>query len=292
VRQRSDVSFAPYFWRDPRQVVEVARPPAETGVTPDELRLASEFALRAWSRDAISCTSVNLTLAPEMSDDQIAGRDERNRIAMRVGKWCRDPDHPTGRTCREREVIAVTTLFTVNHPGLSDDGRILEADVELNAVDWKWATLPDPPTQQEFFDKYDLASALTHEMGHFIGLDHTCTVGTSKGQVDDQGNPVPDYMAIPDTLYTQIREATMYPIIDMGQISVRTLTDDDKNGACAIYPTTALPLDAWGGMGGCTTAGAPLPHGAAQLVIAFLGVASLALAALLARLFRARSARV
>jgi hypothetical protein len=122
-------------------------------------------------------------------------------------------------------------------------------------------------------------------MGHFIGLDHTCTVGPSKALIDDQGNPVPDYMSIPDAQYTQIREATMYPIIDMGQISVRTLTDDDTNAACAIYPAAALPLDAWGGMGGCTTAASPVPRGATALVLAsLLGVLLL----VLARPFRPR----
>lgn len=292
VRQRTDASFAPFYWRDPRQVLEVARPPAQTGVTSDELWAAAEFATRAWSHDAIACTSVNLTLAPEMTDEQIAKRDERNRIAMRVGAWCRDPDHPTDRTCRDSEIIAVTTLFNVNHPGFSDDGRLLEADIELNAVDWEWATLPDPPTQdQTFFNKYDLASALTHEMGHFIGLDHTCTVGPSKARIDDQGNPVPDYMSIPDAQYTQIREATMYPIIDMGQISARSLTDDDTNAACAIYPAAALPLDAWGGMGGCTTAASPAPRGATGLVLALLGVLSLALARLFRQRVRVRSSR-
>lgn len=287
VRQRSDKSFAPYFWRDPRQVLEVAPAPAETGVTTEELRAASEFALRAWGREAISCTSVNLTVAPELSSADIAARDERNRIAMRVGRWCRDPDHPTDLTCHESEIIAVTTLFVVHHPYFSDDGRILEADIELNAVDYSWAALPDPLTQdQSLFDKYDLAGALTHETGHFIGLDHTCTVEPT-ALIDDQGRPVPTCDAIPEAQYAQIWDATMYPRMDTYSLSWRSLTDDDASAACAIYPTGGLPLDQWGGMGGCTTAPSPAPRGAAGLAMTILGVLSLAVA----RLFRPRVRR-
>jgi hypothetical protein len=84
----------------------------------------------------------------------------------------------------------------------------------------------------------------------------------------------------------------MYPRVDPNSVSWRTLTEDETNAACAIYPTAALPLDAWGGMGGCTTAASPLPHGAAGLVTVLLGGASLALAGLLARVLRARSARL
>ena len=56
-------------------------------------------------------------------------------------------------------------------------------------------------------DSIDLQSTLTHEIGHALGLGHS-----------------------------DIAEATMAPSIIGGDISKRTLDQDDINGICALYP--------------------------------------------------------
>lgn len=82
----------------------------------------------------------------------------------------------------------------------ADDGTILDADIEVNHA-YNEFTIGDDNVV------YDLQSVLTHEIGHFLGLDHT-----------------PDIFA------------TMYAGYDEGSIEQRTLEIDDVDALCAVYP--------------------------------------------------------
>ncbi len=80
-------------------------------------------------------------------------------------------------------------------------GEIFDADIEINStVELSTTDVADP-------SKYDLLSVLTHEVGHFLGLAHSLESG-----------------------------ATMQPIYEVGTSEFRTLSDDDIQGICAIYP--------------------------------------------------------
>jgi hypothetical protein len=81
-------------------------------------------------------------------------------------------------------------------------GEILDADIELNHA-YNELTVSDTTVV------FDLQSVLTHEIGHFIGLDHS---------------PDPD--------------ATMFAGYDEGSTNLRTLEADDVAAACAVYPPT------------------------------------------------------
>lgn len=83
-----------------------------------------------------------------------------------------------------------------------DTGEILDADIEINHA-YNFYTISDENVE------YDLVSVVTHEVGHFIGLDHTL-------------DPI----------------ATMNATYDRGTIDLRTLEEDDVLGACAAYPPT------------------------------------------------------
>jgi hypothetical protein len=78
-------------------------------------------------------------------------------------------------------------------------GEILDADIEFNHA-YNEYTIGDKNV------KYDLESIMTHEFGHFLGLDHS----------DDP-------------------EATMNASYDLGAIDLRTPEDDDIGGICTIY---------------------------------------------------------
>jgi len=80
-------------------------------------------------------------------------------------------------------------------------GEIFDADIELNS------TLELSTSDAVATDKYDLLSVLTHEVGHFLGLAHSLD---------------------PDS--------TMQSIYEVGTDNFRTLSDDDIQGICAIYP--------------------------------------------------------
>ncbi len=82
-----------------------------------------------------------------------------------------------------------------------ETGELIGADIELNAnVDF---TVSDEDVRA------DLLSVLTHEVGHFLGMGHA-----------DADHP----------------EATMYPYYSEGTAELRSLTEDDVAGICAIYP--------------------------------------------------------
>ena len=81
-------------------------------------------------------------------------------------------------------------------------GEIYDADIEVNAAN-NTLTITDDPKKVE----YDLQAILTHEAGHFIGIAHS-----------PDGN------------------AVMYASYSPGSISQRTLTPDDVEAVCTIYP--------------------------------------------------------
>jgi hypothetical protein len=236
-----------------------------------------------------SCTDLRLLFAGTVAERRTGiGGSAENLVVFRRG-WCSqdpaaaadpcfgDPDvdcggiygcfddegcTPGGASCMTWRIVALTSVLYD-----PDSGRILNADIELNGWDGGGATLPSPdpdsgPRNGWYFTcgevtspcgaygqdgcRYiDLRNTLTHEVGHFVGLGH-----------------VP---SLPD--------ATMFPETGPGETQMRSLSADDVEGVCAIYP------DQDDGGCGCGSGGA------ADLLA--LAVAALALR----RPFRARPPR-
>ncbi|MCA9523104.1 MAG: matrixin family metalloprotease [Myxococcales bacterium] len=80
-------------------------------------------------------------------------------------------------------------------------GEIKDADIRVNAVHFTWST-SDSNVQN------DVQNMLTHEVGHLLGLEHS----------DDE-------------------ESTMYATSKAGEMSKRTLAQDDINGVSYLYPS-------------------------------------------------------
>jgi MYXO-CTERM domain-containing protein len=106
-------------------------------------------------------------------------------------------------------------------------GEILDADIEVNHAYNEF-------TVSESNVVFDLQSVLTHEIGHFIGLDHTLD---------------------PD--------ATMFAGYDEGSTNLRTLEADDIAATCAAYPPTRSgkcePLPRGGLADACGADAPPVP---------------------------------
>lgn len=83
-----------------------------------------------------------------------------------------------------------------------ETGEIYDADIEVNAAN-NTVTITDDPKKID----YDLQAILTHEVGHFIGIAHS-----------PEGS------------------AVMFASYSPGSIAQRTLTPDDVDAVCAIYP--------------------------------------------------------
>jgi len=93
-------------------------------------------------------------------------------------------------------VIAMTTLTYSK-----STGRIYDADIELNDWNFKFSTGDPVPA-----DSSDLLNTLVHELGHFLGLDHS-----------------------------DVNAATMYAHAPDGESRKRDLHADDVAGICFMY---------------------------------------------------------
>ena len=114
-----------------------------------------------------------------------AGAPNANIVIFRDDGW----PYPD-----ERFVIARTSLTFDVHTGV-----IYDADIEINSFDNEFSTDDEVITT-------DLQAVLTHEVGHFIGLDHST-----------------------------FEKATMQANYDLFNLSARTLSSDDVAGMCSIY---------------------------------------------------------
>ena len=131
-------------------------------------------------------------------------------------------------------------------------GEIVDADLEVNAANWEFGLLDDGPDG----DKHDLQNTLTHEIGHFLGMDHC-------------HNDALDGVASCDAV-------TMRAAAELGDTSMRSLSADDIAGITEVYPVLgceAPPNDDPPRRRRCSssTANGPAPSLLLALGVLFLG---------------------
>ena len=107
--------------------------------------------------------------------------DGRNEVGWVWHDWPYDP------------VLVATTARSYR----TDDGRMVDADVLLNAEHHAWSTGGGG---------FDVESAAAHELGHVAGLGHS-----------------------------EVVEATMYGATSEGETRKRSLEEDDRAGLAALY---------------------------------------------------------
>jgi len=105
----------------------------------------------------------------------------------------------------ESQLIAVTTTTFSQCTG-----RIVDADIEMNAASFHFTTGGGEPCHRGGGDNCvdtDVRNTLVHEIGHLIGLDHST-----------------------------VPAATMYASAPPGETQKRSLHEDDIAALCDIYP--------------------------------------------------------
>ncbi len=194
VLKRAD-SGATVRWEEGTVWMRVASG-AACGPSPAEIASALEIAVEAWRIDLlVPDVVIEDGEPPPQYGYQPSFAGEGNGVYVLCDAWPFD------------ETLAVTVAT------YAPDGRMLDADIVINGRQML-ALLPEGGAP---VNDHDLASVLTHEMGHVLGLDES-----------DQPN------------------ATMWPTTAPGDTSQRTLSADDEQGVLAIYGDGAARLASYG----------------------------------------------
>ncbi len=283
VRSRSNEGGAPLRWTS--SCVFITPDAAGSSHVPgDEEIAALDRALAEWESETASCGYLDFE-RDEPSAHEV-GFDGVNLIKFREDRWCRPATDDEPEECYSANAAALTTLFYIDKPGEPDDGIILDADIEMNGVDFAIAVGCETECQSDGDPSNslsDLENTMMHELGHLIGLDHTCWEGSATtAPLDDQGEPVP---LCSDQLSAEAIDSTMYNYQGAGEVKKRSLEPDDIAGMCGIYPKAQDPgscnrVDIDGGSGWC---GVAPPAGAGTRFPAWVLAAGLVALAGLAR---------
>jgi hypothetical protein len=217
----------PMYWN--RTILDIVAyagdpPPA---LTESDTLAAVRAAAATWSRGQLSCTSLELRVSSTRDTSAPVGLDGTNRLTFRRDSWCREP-RADGEPCYDPLALAVTTVFAGR-----GEGVILDADVELNGQ-FIWGDLVRQPTPGQ--GEQDLQNTQTHELGHFIGLDHTCSLSADRAdRVDDQDHPVPICANASET----VKATTMFPGVIPGDTERSSLSPDDMRAVRGLPETRA-----------------------------------------------------
>lgn len=166
---------APVHWVSHRILLRPVAPPSHIRLSARHVEQALELGARAWNDSVGRCGAPELRILPTQAGSLSVRKDGISTVVVQGGTWC-----PSGRRasgdCRDGDRQAVTHLYPEQKPGDPRDGEVREADIEINARDFRWSLDGDGEGTES------LRSVLAHELGHVLGLDHPCTVGRMSRQ--------------------------------------------------------------------------------------------------------------
>src|SRR4051812_25127980 len=212
-----------------------------------------EASIEEWNSKTASCSYFTVVNATPRAFDDVTGSDRINVIKFHAQpcscgtdtSWgCRPATMTTPAKCYASAAAGITTATYVNDAKSSRDGQIVDADVELNNIDFAISANGTTMTPGRTCLS-DLQNTLTHELGHLHGLEHTCLAPGDPARVDNLGNPVPQCSMVqgqPNTpANMRILAATMYNFQNCGETSKSSLSDDDIQAICSIYDINKKP---------------------------------------------------
>lgn len=224
---RSTTSTAtPLSWRDTCPYLQIDSTP-NPGFGHDRLRTVLEDSAANWAGRLGGCSGIELSVLDGDVERPTVEYDGVNAVLWRLPGYC-DDAHEDADVCASPNAAAITTVYYIDKPGSARDGEIVEADIVVNATNFEF-------TEGESDIALDLESVLTHELGHFLGLGHTChaTRGDVSPRADD-GRLVP--FCFPTTeLSPETLTATMYNFVGPGETDKRTPLENELAGVCQIY---------------------------------------------------------
>jgi hypothetical protein len=128
-------------------------------------------------------------------------------------------------------MLAVTTVYPGERRDLPlGDQRIREADIEVNAVDFRWSL--DGQGLEDASNRRDLVTALVHEIGHALGFAHSC----NEFPVVPWQRPPSHRLAHCSVATEPARASVMYPEARCRPHVRRRLSPEDVRSLCSAYP--------------------------------------------------------
>lgn len=185
--------------------------------TPDEVLALVMDSFEAWNIPEVSALTLRVVGTTDETRVGFArgcGDDANANVVTFVAE-----DWPHGS-----QVVALTSV-TYNFRS----GEVFDADIEMNLTNYTWGNIDEFQILNRIMD---LRNTLTHEVGHFVGLDHTREQTFAGASAEDW------------------TDTTMFARTEQGEITKRSLEADDIAGLAAAYGGAALsecasPADAF-----------------------------------------------
>lgn len=197
------------------------------GIPHARLREVLTTSAEAWNGPPSDRLKPELSIRSDTVTGKDVGYDGTNLVVWRLKGYCQDPAHREAEICLSQQVAAITTVFYWDKPGESRDGEIIEVDLELNADSFEFSLDGEP-------SKLDLENTVAHEMGHMIGLDHTCIPGAGGTPVDFAGQALRSCYPTEQLTDAEL-EATMYAFEARGETKKRDPEEDEWLGVRFVH---------------------------------------------------------
>jgi hypothetical protein len=205
-----------------------------TAISGDQEFAIIDASIATWNNGTASCSY--LQVMDEGRKAVEVGNDKVNVIKFRDTTWGRPAIGDDPARMYAGAAAGITTAVYVDDGSSPRDGAIIDADIELNGVNF--AISVGGQTTSKAACKAELQNTLTHELGHLHGLEHPCLAPGDPPRVDDAGRSVPACGATADP---KILNSTMYNYQDCGESKKEQLSPEDMKAICQIYPTSKDP---------------------------------------------------
>ena len=157
---------------------------------------AVQTSFQAW--EAVECAAIEFHYQGLTNDNRVGYHPDRANVNLVIFQ------ETSSAWTHNEGIIALTTATFCNDRNNTEcpPGRLIDVDIELNGANFRFSTALNPRLV-----RFDLRNTLTHEVGHFLGLDHT-----------------------------SVMDATMFASAPVGERKKSSLHEDDRKGVCALYP--------------------------------------------------------